>query len=118
MIDEFVSERATSLGLTQKPRRVLIRVVSSNRKTFRRAAKMAEKYVWCFILNLNRHFRYGPAEYPYNQRSIYAFQETEDGGDVCFFGIRTQEYGSDAPPSNRGHIYLAYVDSVKVALKM
>ncbi|KAH7719957.1 histone H3-K56 acetyltransferase [Aphelenchoides avenae] len=100
MIDEFVSERATSLGLTQKPRRVLIRVVSSNRKTFRRAAKMAEKY--------------GPAEYPYNQRSIYAFQETEDGGDVCFFGIRTQEYGNDSPPSNRGHIYLAYVDSVKV----
>lgn len=46
---------------------------------------------------------------------MYLFQETADGGWVCFFGMRTQEYDSRCPAPNRGLAYLAYIDSVKIS---
>lgn len=58
-------------------------------------------------------FSYGECEFPYVQRAVYAFQETSDGQEVCFFAFHAQEYGDDCPPPNRGHVYLAYLDSIK-----
>ena len=40
-----------------------------------------------------------PACFPYVAKGIFAFQKI-DGKDICFFGLHTQEYGSDAPQPN------------------
>ena len=61
------------------------------------------------------HFRYGtdqfPEKFPYRARALFAFEEI-DGVDVCFFGMHTQEFGSDCPEPNKNRIYLSYLDSV------
>ena len=59
-------------------------------------------------------FRYPdefPEQFPYRARALFAFEEI-DGVDVCFFGMHTQEFGSDCPQPNKNRIYLSYLDSV------
>ena len=57
---------------------------------------------YCF----NSLFRY-PDEFPeqflYCAKAILAFQEI-DGVDVCFFGMHTQEFGSDCLQPNKNRI--------------
>ena len=62
----------------------------------------------------NSLFRYPdefPEQFPYRARALFAFEEI-DGVDVCFFGMHTQEFGSDCPHPNKNRIYLSYLDSV------
>ncbi|KAM7539921.1 hypothetical protein Aperf_G00000027701 [Anoplocephala perfoliata] len=49
--------------------------------------------------------------FPYRQKTVFAFQEI-DGQDVCFFAFYTQEHGLNAMFPNRGHVYLACIDSI------
>lgn len=69
-------------------------------------------YFWCLKLIFTS--RYGDVEFPYKERVIFAFQKTEDDLDVAYFALRAQEYGNDCPAPNRGHVYLSYIDSIKV----
>jgi len=48
---------------------------------------------------MRSRFPDAPASFPYTAKGIFAFQKI-DGKDVCFFGLHTQEYGSDAPQPN------------------
>lgn len=56
---------------------------------------------------MRRRFPDAPASFPYTAKGIFAFQQI-DGKDICFFGLHTQEYGSDAPqPNHRLHFKTA-----------
>jgi len=48
---------------------------------------------------MRRRFPNAPESFPYTAKGIFAFQKI-DGKDICFFGLHTQEYGSDAPQPN------------------
>ena len=78
---------------------VHIRIVSSQNKAVDVRPGMRERY---------DDF---PDKFPYRARALFAFEEI-DGVDVCFFGMHTQEFGSDCPEPNRNRIYLSYLDSV------
>ncbi|KAH7730064.1 TAZ zinc finger family protein [Aphelenchoides avenae] len=97
--DVLGNEAQVTGGQKSTPGRVLIRVASSKRSSIQRHAAVAEKY--------------GQRQFPYTYRTIYAFQETSDGQQICFFALHAHEYGSDCPTPNRGHVYLAFLDSVK-----
>jgi len=50
---------------------------------------------------MRRRFPDAPGSFAYTAKGIFAFQKI-DGKDICFFGLHTQEYGSDVPlPNNR-----------------
>uniref|UniRef100_A0A7M5VDT5 histone acetyltransferase n=1 Tax=Clytia hemisphaerica TaxID=252671 RepID=A0A7M5VDT5_9CNID len=80
---------------------VHIRVVSSQNKSVDVRPGMRDRYS-------KEGF---PESFPYRARALFAFEEI-DGVDVCFFGMHTQEFGSDCPEPNRNRIYLSYLDSV------
>ena len=80
---------------------VHIRIVSSQNKTVDVRAGMKERFQG---ENFSESF-------PYRARALFAFEEI-DGVDVCFFGMHTQEFGSDCPEPNKNRIYLSYLDSV------
>lgn len=82
---------------------VHIRVLSSSKKSTVVKPRMHEVCV------KSQKF---PAEFPYTYKTLFAFVEI-NGVDVCFFGMYVQEYGSDCPPPNSRHVYIAYLDSVK-----
>ena len=48
---------------------------------------------------MRRRFPDAPASFPYTAKGIFAFQQI-NGKDICFFGLHTQEYGSDALQPN------------------
>jgi len=48
---------------------------------------------------MRHRFPEAPTSFPYTAKGIFAFQKI-NGKDVCFFGLHTQEYGSDAPQPN------------------
>ncbi|KAH7729065.1 TAZ zinc finger family protein [Aphelenchoides avenae] len=97
-VNDFLQNQTTT-GQTETPGRVFVRVTSAQKASIRRGDSMEQIY--------------GECEFPYVQRAVYAFQETSDGQEVCFFAFHAQEYGDDCPPPNRGHVYLAYLDSIK-----
>jgi len=80
---------------------VHIRIVSSQNKAVEVRPGMRERYP-------KEEF---PESFPYRARALFAFEEI-DGVDVCFFGMHTQEFGSDCPEPNKNRIYLSYLDSV------
>lgn len=79
---------------------VHIRIVSSVDKKVEVKTGMRQRY----------HDQF-PESFPYRARALFAFEEI-DGVDVCFFGMHTQEFGSDCPAPNTNRIYLSYLDSV------
>ena len=48
---------------------------------------------------MRHRFPDAPASFPYTAKGIFAFQKI-DGKDICFFGLHTQEYGSEVPQPN------------------
>lgn len=78
-----------------------MRVVSNTKEFAQIDEKLGERY------NLD-------TQIPFIQKQIYAFYEQPDGRDICFFGIQTQEYGSDAPGAHKNIAYLAYIDSCQL----
>ena len=78
---------------------VMIRVLSDYNETF--PSKPFAK-----AMNPN-----APDTMTYRSRAIFLFQQL-DGVDVLLFVMYVQEYGSDAPPPNRGKVYIAYLDSI------
>ncbi|KAH7729214.1 CREB-binding protein isoform X2 [Aphelenchoides avenae] len=101
-VNDWVNENAPvgDNGVRTKLRRTLIRVVVSNTKKTVRLKQMNDMY--------------GDVEFPYKERVIFAFQQTDDDHETAFFALRAQEYGKDCPSPNRGHVYLSYIDSIKV----
>ena len=67
---------------------ITIRVVSSSDKIFKTHPLMRDRYPGDF-----------PEQFPYRTKAILVFEEI-DGVDVCFFGMRVQEYGSDCQAPN------------------
>nr|XP_002156492.2 histone acetyltransferase p300 [Hydra vulgaris] len=101
---EHIENRVNNFLKTQvtdeSPGYIHIRIVSSVEKVVEVRQGMRSRY--------GNEF---PEKFPYRARALFAFEEI-DGVDVCFFGMHTQEFGSDCPEPNRNRIYLSYLDSV------
>ena len=100
-IEKRVNDYIASTSVASEAGYVTIRIVSSVDKVVDVKPAMRNRYE-------SDEF---PDNFPYRARAMFAFQE-QDGTDVCFFGMHTQEFGSDCPQPNANRIYLSYLDSV------
>lgn len=95
-VNNFLNEKRVQGG------KVIVRVLASSYK-FTEVGPFMKEYLLKSGMPVGDH--------PYRYKGIYAFQEI-NGQEVCFFGFYTQEHGLESLQPNRGHVYLAYVDSV------
>lgn len=90
-------------GITGEDAEVTVRVVSIRDKSVNIQEGMQSYY--------KEDANPLPKSMKYKSKALFVFQKQDDV-DVCFFGMHVQEYGDDAPPPNRGRVYVSYLDSV------
>ncbi|XP_059474267.1 CREB-binding protein-like [Neocloeon triangulifer] len=98
------TEQRVSNLLTEENReaaKVRIIELSSPDKSCLVSPEMKERYKGKF-----------PDSFPFTQKVIVAFLETEEA-DVLFFCMYVQEYGSECPEPNRNKAYISYLDTVQ-----
>jgi len=61
-----------------------------------------------------KEYRQGATEYNYENLTIFAFYDTGDGEDACFFSAIIQLYDETCPAPNNNSAYVSYIDSVNL----
>jgi len=104
-IESKVHARLIELGHEDMAESVMIRVASSVSRE------------WNVPLPVRKYFKHADGSdvqenLTYGSKAILMFQNC-GGIDICIFSMYVQEYGSSAPVSNHGHVYISYLDSVE-----